>query len=289
MRIVYFCDTKNFITGEIAEALRKSNKVGVFDENDCGVKEVVKAANVSDLFLFHKGGIKTTIPLEYQLSLTRLQNILDQIKCKKAVWFLEKMWGMNTQLIDEMLPFVDKAFLVDETFVRRCKEEKFIPLHPGCELKNGNFDPNLVSDIAFAGEIYGLRSIFTNPIKQQYGRKFKIYNDVFDNFADLCVSAKIMFIPKFPQNEFYWNNRIYQILACGGFVVSPELQGLKDEGFINGKHYITYSSVDNLLFSLDYFLKPEAEEARKKIAENGKSFVAQFTWETRLKTLLDNI
>ena len=283
MKILYL--QNSFLGKEIEKALKNlGHKVIVLNE-DADVQNIIDIANKSDLFLFHKG-VKAEGHFDFQVTLARFQNILERIKCKKVLWFMERVWGLNEPYLDEIKSFVDKIYLTDGTFIRQNQEDfTFLPV--GAELREGKYNKELECDVAFTGQIYGIRSFVFNSLKQKLGRKFRIFNNIWEqDFADLCATAKIIIDPKFPSNDFYWTNRIYQTLACGGFLIHPRLQGLIEEGFIAGEHYIDYSSIEDLEFAIESFLKPEAEEARKQIAKKGKEFVSQFTWEERLKTLL---
>ena len=283
MKILYL--QNSFLGKEIEKALKNlGHKVIVLNE-DADVQNIIDIANKSDLFLFHKG-VKAEGHFDFQVTLARFQNILERIKCKKVLWFMERVWGLNEPYLDEIKSFVDKIYLTDGTFIRQNQEDfTFLPV--GAELREGKYNKELECDVAFTGQIYGIRSFVFNSLKQKLGRKFRIFNNIWEqDFADLCATAKIIIAPKFTSNDFYWTNRIYQTLACGGFLIHPRLQGLIEEGFIAGEHYIDYSSIEDLEFAIESFLKPEAEEARKQIAKKGKEFVSQFTWEERLKTLL---
>lgn len=65
---------------------------------------------------------------------------------------------------------------------------------------------------------------------------------------------------------FYWSNRIYETLGRGGFLVHPNVPGLKDE-YEPYEHFIPYrhGEYEELFEIIDYYLKHP--EKRKKIRE----------------------
>ena len=118
-----------------------------------------------------------------------------------------------------------------------------------------------------------------------------MFNGVWGNdFYDVCQTAKIIVAPQFPEDDFYWSDRIYRVLGAGGFLIHPRLYGLKQENFENKKHYITYHTWNELVFHLEHFLKPEYDKERRKIAQQGKEFVLKhFTYNQRLKEIFKKI
>lgn len=81
--------------------------------------------------------------------------------------------------------------------------------------------------------------------------------------------------------------RIWDILACGGFVMS-NYQSEIPEYFEIGVDLETYSSEEELVEKCSYYLNHEDE--RRQIAENGKNkALQQHTLEQRLRELVANI
>ena len=140
-------------------------------------------------------------------------------------------------------------------------------------------------DIAFAGQVYGERKQFVNVLQHYYGDRFKIFNNVFGkDLADLCVSAKITVAPPFPTDEFYWSSRFYLTTGLGGFLVHPVAYGLKEE-FEEGRHFAGYKGPEELVKTIDYYLKNE--KARKAIqAEGQKRCLEVATFKHRIEQML---
>ncbi len=302
MNITYFGKFNNnkyadLIEKPISEALKNlGHKVYEFDVMTADAKELVKRANKSDIFLFHNGGIEIdpekSDELRFYMGITGLQNLLNQITCQKVMWYFDRVIGAGEELVERILPLIDCGFFNDDTWVRRHKWENAYGLHMGTiERPDGQFRKDLECDIAFIGRVYGGREEILTPLKQRYGRKFRIFGDIWGkDFDDLCQSAKIIFQPKWLNNDFCWTGQIYQVLGAEGFLVHPRLYGLKEEGFDEGTHYVGYTIYEELLAGLDFFLKPENDEKRKLMAKQGKMFVlTNFRWEERFKTIFEII
>ena len=141
-------------------------------------------------------------------------------------------------------------------------------------------------DIAFYGNVYGFRKPFIEMLKKEFGNKFKIFSNVYgQDLADLITSAKMIFVPVQPNDEFYWDNRIYQILGHGGLAVYPRLFGLQEEGFVSEKHYIGYKKAHDLRQIISDTLKNNNNKIRKE----GQKFVQRFSYINRIKELLSKV
>lgn len=78
--------------------------------------------------------------------------------------------------------------------------------------------------------------------------------------------------------------RVLDILSCGGFVLSNYQEEL-DEYFKDGEELVLFSSLDDAIDKIKYYLNHDAE--RKKIAANGlKAVKERFTYEKGIKKLL---
>ena len=64
----------------------------------------------------------------------------------------------------------------------------------------------------------------------------------------------------------YWSNRVYVVLAAGGFLLTPRVTGL-DAQFTDGKHLVMHDGGDDLFRKIEKWLKRPRDRAR--IAQNG--------------------
>lgn len=286
MKILYLYDKENkkYDFEEIESSLKKSgHEVTSFDDRNFDIKELMFIANNYDLFLFHHGGVYTDNEINYAISLERLKQILAGIKIKKVCWFFDKVWFLNDRTMEEIIPLTDYVFLNDGNWVRRHNYKNVYELHSGTGKKyTGKKNDKYKADIVFYGEVEGYRKPFIELLKNEYGARFKIFNNVFgQDLADLIASAKIIFAPVVPNEDFYWDNRIYQVLQQGGTLLYPRLYGLSEEGFISGKHYLGYKRPQELKQLIDDYL----EKPDKEISKAGQEFVKKFTYIKRLETI----
>lgn len=78
--------------------------------------------------------------------------------------------------------------------------------------------------------------------------------------------------------------RVLDILSCGGFVLSNYQEEL-DEYFKDGEELVLFSSLDDAIDKIKYYLNHDVE--REKIAANGlKAVKERFTYEKGIKKLL---
>jgi len=293
MKIVYFANTKNkkyqFVK-DIQKGLSQLNYQVVLLPEDTPLEKIKKECENADLFLFHEGGVKTETEFDFQLTCARLQNILDNIKCKKVFWFPHLVIGLGNSWMEQIIPFVDYGFLTDGHFVRRHKYDNLFHLPISClEGKKGKERQEFKTDIAFVGSLFPERELFVNLLKKRYGHKVKVFQDLYgQDFYDLCQSAKIVVYSPFPYKDYYWTDALYRGLAGEAFIVFPKLEGLKEEGFVNGFHYITYSDKEELFLAVDYYLEKPKE--RKIIASQGKEFVLEnYEIKQQLKKITEKL
>jgi hypothetical protein len=298
MKITYFSRFNNnpyssLIEEPIARALKQlGHQVFQFDVVSADDKELIKKANQSDIFLFHNGGIAGGDELNLFLGIAGLSNLLKQITATKVMWFLDRVYGPAELLVEKILPEIDYGFFNDDTWVRRHKWENAYCLHLGAEERPlGKFRKDLECDIAFIGRVYGGRGDIITALKKQYGKKFKVFGNIWGkDFDDLCQSARIIIQPKWLMNDFCWTDQIYHVLSAGGFLIHPRLHGLKEEGFVDGKHFIGYTIYEEVLAEIEFFLKPENTEKMNEVKKLGRNYVLSFyTWEKRLKEMFNII
>lgn len=298
MKITYFGSVKEdypSIDANIVESLKqRGHDIKAIDDKEFNLDVVAEEANKSDLFLFRTCGVTTANMPDFYLTLVRAQMLLQKISTKKVFWFLDKVIGLGFEWMEQIYPLVDYAFLNDETYVRRHKEENLFPLHLGIssdKLSEGKKDKKYKADIAFIGSIYGPRDLFIESMKSEFGKNFEVHPECWgQEFADMCQSFKVIVASKFPSDDFFWPDRMYKTLGNQGFLVHPKLQGLKEEGFESGVHYVGYSVWAELVEIVKHYIDPQNEKARKMIATQGQRFVNDnFTYLARISELLDKI
>jgi len=290
MTILYLGNWNPFVHSTeklIKEAFEElGHEVITFDERSINAPQILKIAKETnaDLFLFHKG-------TRWGFQLDQLRELLLRITCKKAFWYFDPINNIPEREIwmEAIIPFVDKGFLTNGTWIKQQNYKNLVWLLQGCKKEPlGKKRKEYECDIAFTGSTYGPRGTFIEALQKRYGDRFKIFSDVFgDDFRDLCASAKIMVSPKFPSNDWFWSNRIYKTIGAGGFMLHPYCEGLKDH-FIAGKEYEDYQSEEEFFMKIDYYLKNEKE--RKSIQKAGHLRATKdHTYTNRVKQLLKEL
>lgn len=287
-KIIYFANHSNIGSDNsekhIRYALEKlGHKVFCIDENNYTKQEVVEASKDAQLFLFHKAGISDG------MKFMRFVEILGSIVCPKVCWYWDKVWGDREAVVENLLPYIDKLFLSDETWMRRHNYENVSVLRQGIGTEDnspGIFKKELETEIAFVGQLYGDRADFLEKLTARYGDKVRVFGNIFNrDLYDLMASTKIVVAPDSPSDDFYWSSRIYMILGSGGFLLHPKCDGLKKE-LKDKKHYVSYSSFDDLCEQIDYYL--ENNKKRVSIQKAGFDYVVKnLNYETRCQTMLE--
>lgn len=290
MKITYFANHSNEGSDNtekhIKYALEKQGHTVIcIEETNYTKAEVVAATKDSDLFLFHKAGIRDGH------SFMRFLDALSSVVCPKVCWYFDKIWGDREAVIENLLPYIDKMFLTDETWMRRHKYDNIEVLHQGIgteDMSLGTPKEELQTEIAFVGQIYGDRINFIEQLKARYGDKLRVFANIFNrDLYDLMASTKIVVAPDTPSDDFYWSSRVYMILGSGGFLLHPKCEGLKDE-YQDKKHLVMYKDFEDMCEKIDYYLAHE--KPRKKIQNDGyKETIKKYNYETRCQTMLEKL
>ena len=118
---------------------------------------------------------------------------------------------------------------------------------------------------------YGASSA-SRMVSQVFGREL----------SALIRRHRIIIGPRYPSAPGYWSDRIYVVLGHGGFFLAPEIEGMREEGFVPGVHYGAIG--DDVGRDVRYWLA--RPEQRARIAREGQELVlSKFTYEHRVRTL----
>jgi hypothetical protein len=140
-------------------------------------------------------------------------------------------------------------------------------------------------DVGFIGHIYGERPRILTAIGAEVrGRNWELHGEDFSRF---CAECRIMICLN-ARNDIpgYWSNRVYRYLACGAFTLHPRVEGIERE-FENGKDLILFNDLPDLENKINYYLTHD--EQREKIAAQGCETVVKYTWENRVKAMMEII
>lgn len=175
------------------------------------------------------------------------------------------------------------------------------PAVHGPECKPGQFRPRMAHDVIFVGSYpyphpeWPYRNELVEWLDSTYGGRFRRYGGgatVVRNepLNDLYASARVVIGDSCnPGNHpYYWSDRLTETVGRGGFLIWPRIEGLEEQGFVDGEHYRLYDfgDFDGLRHLIDYYINHPGEARR--VADQGQAFVAEHhTYRNRMARLLD--
>lgn len=116
-----------------------------------------------------------------------------------------------------------------------------------------------------------------------YGSRHPAFPDknLFEDAARKFSQSKIVFNISIKDDL---NMRIFETLSTGSFLLTNWLPTL-GELFEDGKHLVTYKTLDEMVEKAKYYL--EHDDERQKIADAGHAeFMAKHTYKHRVETIL---
>jgi len=167
--------------------------------------------------------------------------------------------------------------------------------------KKGKVQTQFQRQIGFVGSWrsyhpeWAYRRDLVQFLHETYGRAFRPWpranqqirgRDLEDLYAsvdvvvgDSCLAGGV---------SYYWSDRIPETLGRGGFLIHPEVEGMADQGFIDGETLVTYNlkqnNFDELKSKIDEWTQ---RQDRLVVSENGMRLVHQkHTYLNRMKDLL---
>lgn len=141
-------------------------------------------------------------------------------------------------------------------------------------------------DVCFVGNVFpGPRAELLKLIQQRFPNIF-VGHRYFEEMARTYSASKIVFNRSIKNDV---NMRVFEALACGGFLLTNDLSDNgQEELFKDGVHLGTYHGPEDLLDKIGYYLSHE--KVRKKIAERGrKHILARHTYRHRMEKILSEV
>lgn len=143
------------------------------------------------------------------------------------------------------------------------------------------------------------RDELLSRLQAHLGDRFGIYPRVRSQpirgreLADLYATADVVIgdscLSGDPRPEYYWSDRIPEVVGRRGLLIHPEVVGL-DEWYEDGRHLLTYpvGDFDTLLALVDEYL--EDETTREAIRTEGQALVMERdTYRHRMASVLDRL
>lgn len=200
--------------------------------------------------------------------------------------------------MNRITPMVDLGFCTDGDWVRKDKTGKLHWLMQGFDERlthttefNPNPDPPY--DLFFPGNVRNAgraRKDWFNAVSARYGDKFRHAVGAFGkDLADEVNNCKIVVAPISPVKDYYWSNRIFNVLGLGGLLVHPGCAGLY-KFYTTGSQYHPYKSLDDFFFACDYWLSLDRRDDALAVRENARQYtLTRHTYRHRCVRLLNTV
>ena len=205
-------------------------------------------------------------------------------KCRKVgktvLWYMDDVYNMNAELKEKM-KYSDYIFCSTNTAVEEGKK-----YCKNVYRLQGGYDSNIhkpidvpkIRDVAFIG---GMRP-YRNKFKA--GWDFDVINGVYNEAHSKVVSETKINL-SFTEGRGV-SNRIYKLMAAGGFVLTMPYDSMYDD-FTPGKDFDTFSTPQEMKEKIVYYL--EHEEERERIASYGYEAVKQYDHINYAKKILEAV
>ena len=258
-----------------------------------------------------KRGIKVCFIWECRFNLEVLRRLREKCKCIVVVTNDYQVVKGREKHFEEVVKLVDYV-VTTQMNAEWGGKEKNICIRQGVNWENYKEDHKKTKKVAFVGNLRSeKRREYLGTVveridgldiySQDYGRMpieskvFRIYPAIDRvKMRQVCGETKIIIGDKFGMGsdfkdgtEYYWSNRIYQIIGSGGFYLTPYIKGLEKE-FENGKHLVWVKSMDEMVEKIKYYLKNN--KSREKIAKAGYELAhKKYKYADRVRCLVNEL
>ncbi len=298
LKILYMRYTNPLDTSRFVKAIRDNgHDVEILDERAIESPEaLIELINNGDYdcLVFFKGRINPKTQTEL-ISPTGdgIARVLREIKIPGYTWYCDKVldfeYNRSRELwMQKVAPLCRVAFISDGALAKHTNWGRWHILNQGIFREDVRFidvPEDERRDIAFVGSIYGERAKELDPVAAGFQLDV-VFNAHGPKLSRILRSYKIIIGPRYPSVPFYWSARLYDTLGHGAFFLAPEIEGMREEGFIPGVHYAALS--DDPVADVRYWLDHPAE--RELIAKVGQELVlSRFTFSHRIQELVQAI
>lgn len=203
-----------------------------------------------------------------------------QEKSISVMWYMDDLYNMDKEFMSKM-QFTDYLF----TSCIGCLDV-FNGVCDNVYRLQGGYDPDIhkpmsvqkTRDVVFIGDLRPKRKDFFNHVK------FEVINGVY-NLEHSKVVSETKINLNFTEGRGT-SNRLYKIMAAGGFVLTQPWINM-EEDFTIGEHLDIFETVGELRQKIKYYLENEKE--REKIANNGYERVKLYDNNNYAKNIIDKV
>jgi len=279
--------------------------VGVFDNNR-------KSTNTSQILAFSRLGhevvgynyrekAKASSPRQRDIHLlnTIKERDFDLVVFSKCNGISFEVFEKSRQITKTCLWFMDPLRTYDEEMKIKtrlvsyfcCDKRNVLPIAISlnknsfyvCEGYDEEIDrPHEVKkefDVSFIGNLYGDRKSLISQIEH----KVKILNSVYGEDHAIAVSKSRINLNFC--TDFGASDRVYKIMAAGGFLLSNDWEGRK-ENFIDGEDCVIFDNIEDLNKKINYYLKnPKLLDKISKSGRDKVKILDRLNWASKIVEL----
>jgi len=208
-------------------------------------------------------------------------------KCSKnmktILWYMDTMNNFNSKLI-EKIKACDATVCAWSGPFRAAREhhEKVYHVPEGYDPKVNKPIPIIKEyDVSFIGKLDGDRPKYVEEVNAV------VFKDAFDIQHSVVVSRSRININLTRKGGT--SDRVYKVLAAGGFLLTQKWPGMEDE-FEAGVDLAVFDDPMDLKGKVGYYLPRQA--VRHRIAEHGRRTVQKYSrakWAQRIKEIANEI
>ena len=165
-------------------------------------------------------------------------------------------------------------------------------------------DVPLTRDLVFVGSLsryhpeWPYRAQLGEWLSRSYGGRFEWHGRpghpvrgaaLNSLYASTRVAVGDSLCPGFTHRR-YWSDRIPETLGRGGFLIHPEVDGMAEQGFVDGETLATYryGDLDGLKAKIDHYLTDDAD--RERIRKAGHELVkTRHTYTHRMAEMIGTL
>jgi hypothetical protein len=242
-----------------------------------------------DCLLFYKGRIAArSAEAVFAPTGEEIAAVMERSKVPCYTWYVDRAYQFAFQPSREawmrrVAPLCRVAFVADEALARTDWARWHILREP---IDHRTVQPLHVPEsqrrpVAFIGQLYGSREEELAEVAREFPLEF-ITDTYGAALSPAILGYKIILGPRYPTVPGFWGNRAYVVLGHGGFLLAPEVEGMRADGILPGVHYAPLS--DDPIADIRSWLQRPAE--RERIARAGQELVLRrFTYERAVQEL----
>jgi len=280
---------------DVARALRNNgHQVVQINEKNLHWPDVPRLVDGADVFLWTRtAGFDPP-------NIADQADALEQLDVPKVGYHLDRWWGLDREPAIHESPWFTLDLLCTADGSDRWDEAGinhrwFPPAISAKWLTPGHYRRHLQSDVAFVGNLLGYGHQEWAPYRQAIHDRFpnlRLFPQPGQKairgepLADVYASGRVFIGDSCLVGDppRYWSDRIPETLGRGGFLIHPEVVGLR----LHHPDLVTYTlgDLDELAELVDYYLAHD--DLRKGVAEENRRHVsAHHTYEHRMERLVD--